>query len=284
MFRSFASMLVLFVLTFGAATLIIAQESETGQPVEGEPGNQAAVGTVDSLEGEISRKKQDGEGFETLAPVGEEKTPLFFGDTLRTSEGARTTFTLTDGTIIELGPNSELVIEQGAEGQIVARLLSGWADVTIGSDGFAFVCAKHTITGKDSRVRVESRNADTLTVFAIEDGAEVKNDFGLITYLYQGQMIEASYLADEEVFQVSVHEYNETLLKVEFGDERRLINPGVSFTVDAQGNIQEFERAVVPERKPVVLELPLRLEEPKDEPFEDPGDLKAIHVVSPSKP
>ena len=75
MFRSFASMLVLFVLTFGAATLIIAQESETGQPVEGEPGNQAAVGTVDSLEGEISRKKQDGEGFETLAPVGEEKTP-----------------------------------------------------------------------------------------------------------------------------------------------------------------------------------------------------------------
>jgi hypothetical protein len=41
---------------------------------------------------------------------------------------------------------------------------------------------------------------------------------------------------------------------------------------------------VVPEKKPVVLELPLRLEEPKDEPFENPGDLKAIHVVSPSKP
>jgi hypothetical protein len=279
-------MLILFALTLGAATLIIAQESETGQPepAEDQPAGPAeAAGTADTWEGEVSRKGRDSEDFEVLAPAGEEKTQVFFGDTLRTSEGAQVTFTLIDGTLIELGPDSELALERGEDGRIVARLLSGWADVTIGSDEFAFLCARHTITGKDSRVQVESRDADTITVFAIEDGAEVRNEFGLVTYLYQGQKIEASYLPDEEVFQVSVHEYNETLLKVEMGDERRLMNPGVSFTVDAQGNIGEFERKVVPERKPVVLELPLRLEEPKDEPFEDPGDLKAIHVVSPVK-
>ncbi len=287
MFRSFPLVLILFALTFGAASFIIAQEGETGppEPAEGAPGDQAAAaGTVDTWEGEVSRKKRNGEDFEILAPTGEEKAQLFFGDTLRTSEGARLTFTLTDGTLIELGPDSELVLEKGAEGQITARLLSGWADVTIGSDEFSFICARHTITGKDARVQVESRNADSITVFAIEDGAVVRNEFGLVTYLYQGQKVSASYLPDKEVFQVSVHEYNETLLKVEFGDEGRMMNPGVSFTVDAQGNIQEFERTVVPEGKPVVLELPLRLEEPKDEPFENPGDLKAIHVVSPSKP
>jgi hypothetical protein len=280
-------MLVLFVLTFGAATLIIAQDIEPGQPppADGEPVAQGILaGSIDSWEGEVSRKKLDGEDFETLAPEGEEKVQLFFGDTVRTAEGAGTTFTLTDGTLIELGPNSELSLERGPEGQIVAKLLQGWADVTIGSEDFAFVCARHTITGKDSRVQVRSPNADNITVFAVEDGAEVRNDFGLVTYLYQGQKIEASYLPDEEVFQVSVHEYSETLLKIEFGDEGRLINPGVSFTVDAEGNIEEFERTVVPEKKPVVLELPLRLEEPKDEPFENPGDLKEIHVVSPSKP
>jgi len=280
-------MLVLFALTLGAATIIIAQENETGQPEAGESrpeGGTAAVGTVNAWEGEVSRRKLDTEDFEILAPAADEKSELFSGDTLRTSEGARVALTLADGTLIELGPNSELALETGPEGQTVARLLSGWADVTIGSDEFAFVCARHTITGKDSRVQVESSNADSITVFAVEDGAEVRNEFGLVTYLYQGQKMSVSYLPDQEVFQVSVHEYNETLLKIEFGDERRLINPGVSFTVDAQGNIKEFERVVVPEKKPVVLELPLRLEEPKDEPFENPGDLKAIHVVSPSKP
>jgi hypothetical protein len=287
MFRSLPPMLVLFALTLGAATLIIAQDNETGrpEPAGGLPeGNPAAAGTVSTWEGEVSRRKLDGEDFEILAPAGEEKAGLFFGDTLRTSEGARVAFTLVDGTLIELGPNSELVLERSPEGRTTARLVSGWADVSIGSDEFALVCARHTITGKDSRVQVESKSADSITVFAVEDGAIVRNEFGLVTYLYQGQKMSASYLPDQEVFQVSVHEYNETLLKIEFGDERRLINPGVSFTVDAQGNIKEFERVVVPEKKPVVLELPLRLEEPKDEPFENPGDLKAIHVVSPSKP
>jgi hypothetical protein len=125
-------------------------------------------------------------------------------------------------------------------------------------------------------------------VFGIEDGAVIRNDYGLIIYLGQGQKVEITFLEEQELFEVVVHEYNELDLKIEVHGEGRLIEPGTVFTVDPDLNIEivgavEEEPEIEYEAPEIPPEL-LELEEPVDEPFENAGDLESIHFVSPSKP
>jgi hypothetical protein len=293
MVRWLPGIVAVLMLGLGAAALSVAQEEEpaeptpSGQPEEpadGEEPDPAAF--VEKWVGEVHLKKAEAEDFEILAPVGEDKPPLYAGDTVSTAEGAKLVLNFVDGTIIELGSNSELIIEKNIEGSIVVRLVRGEADITFGSDSFEFICARHTITGKDSRVQVNSPDPNTISIFGIEDGAVIENEYGHIFYLGRGQKMEAAYLEDEAVFQVTVHEFNEKGLNIEVNGEYKMIDPGVSFTIDADGVIK-FAEPVPPVRegKPAVVpELPLVLEKTEDEPIENTGDLKPIYMVSPKKP
>jgi hypothetical protein len=292
MYKLLPIITVIIALGFSATVMLLAQEGEppepppSEQPDETETEEKAApAAIIDNWQGEVLLKKTEMEDFEILAPVGEEKASLFSGDTVKTTEGATLTLTFTDGTIIELGPNSELVIEKNIEGSIVVRLIFGEADITFGSDGFEFICARHTIKGKDSRVQVKSPDRNTISIFGIEEGSTIENEYGHIFYLGQGQKMEVNFIEDEEVFQVTVHEFNEVGLKIEVDGKGKIIDPGISFTIDADGVIVVGEAAPPPVEKPVVPPtLPLELEEPEDEPFENAGDLKEIWIVSPKKP
>jgi len=165
------------------------------------------------------------------------------------------------------------------------NLETGEADITFGSDSFEFLCARHTIKGKDSRVQVKSPDPNTISIFGIEDGAIIENEYGHIFYLGQGQKMEAAYIEDEEVFRVTVHEFNEVGLKIEVDGKRSIIDPGISFSIDSDGNIVVGEAAPPPDKEEAPPpQLPLILEEPEDEPYEDAGDLKEIWIVSPKKP
>ncbi len=303
MSRWILTLVMAALVCFGASALSLAQEDDPAgaqptdeqpedtpvQPAddqddeEGEPGEQKVVAAlVDDWQGEVQLKKSGEEDFEVFAPVGEEKATVNFGDTFRTGEGATVKFTLPDGTIIELGPNSELIFEQTPEGTAVARLISGSADVEIGSENFAFVCLQYTVTGEGSRVQVAIEDENTVTFFAVEGGAEVQNEYGLVMRLDQGQKIESSYSEESGLYTVTVHEFNELPVEIEANGETTLIEPGASFTFDAEGNIE----MVVEEQPPPepITVIPPELEEPEDEPYENAGDLGTIHVVSPKKP
>jgi len=264
-----------------------AEEPAEEEPAEEEPARDAAsaIASIDNWQGEVLLKKTGSADFDIVAPVGDEKTALFFGDTIKTSDGASITLTLQDGTIIELGPNSELVLEQNSEGTYTARLNYGHADVTIGSDSFVFVCARHKITGEGSRFAVNSPDVNNIDIFGIEDGTVIENEYGLIIYLGQGQKMESTYLEDVSLFKVTVHEYNEVGLKVEVGGEGKLFDPGTQFTVDPELNI-EIMGAVEPppSEAPEPVTPPLEFNDAEDEPFEDAGDIQAINKVTPTKP
>jgi hypothetical protein len=286
---------VIFSLAFALAALTLAQEGEdpeqpatdeTAEPEEGDAPSEAATFTSDNWRGEIYHKRAGAEEYEILAPVDEETATLHFGDAVATGEGASVTLTLVDGTVIELGPESEIVFEESPDGLIVARLIYGSADVIFGSDQFRFVCARNTISGAEGTcVRVSCPDPNTVGILGVDDTATVTNDYGLVILLDPGQHIESTYLEGEGVFQVTVNEYNEIGLRVEVGDEGKMIDPGLSFTVDSDLNFQMFGRVQeTPEDEAVVLRLPLELEKPEDEPFEDSGDLESIYVVSPIKP
>lgn len=280
-------LVVLLFVGLYTAALTVAQESAPAGPEPGEehetPDGRTPVAEVGEFRGEVLLKKLGSEQFESLTPEEGEKVLLSVGDSVRTSENASLVITMNDGSLIELGPNSELVIEQTPEGLLAARLISGTADVTFGSDQFAFVCERHLITGADSRVLVKTFERDSVSVFGIEDGAVVENEFGLVTYLGQGQKFEAVYFADRQVFQVTAHEYNELDLKIEVHGKGRLLEPGATVVIDPDLNIVRLGEEPEPE-PPVITEVPLELEEPEDEPFENAGDLETIHFVSPSKP
>ncbi len=258
-------------------------EGEVGEPGTGEKGEQTAAGELGAWEGEVSLKRADAEDFVIFAPAEGEKAPVFFGDTIRTSEGASVTVSLTDGTVIGLGPNSELVIERSPEGILIARLKYGYADVTIGSTDFAFVCPRHRITG-EGRLRVNAPDPNTSNFFCIEDGPVLENEFGLITYLLQGQRVDSTFIEDRRVFEIAVHEYCELDLKIEAHGEGHLMEPGSMFTVDENLKIEMFTPVEEPEPEPVVISLPIFLEEARDEPYENAGDLKEIYYVSPKTP
>ena len=109
----------------------------------------AAVGKVTALEGTAQRIPKG--GAEVALAVG---TPLELEDTLRTLKNGFLKLELTDGTVLALGPESELVLEvaefAGQErGAFSARLLVGkfWTQV------------KKVVAGSTSRFEVKAGRA-----------------------------------------------------------------------------------------------------------------------------
>lgn len=261
----------------------VEEPAEEEKPVNRNPANAAAA--VKEWTGEVLLKITGSDAFDILAPTGEEKAHLFFGDTIRTSEGASIIIILNDGSIVELGPQSELVLEQTSDGKFSVRLQYGICDVTIESDNFEFVCARHKITGANSRVIVKSPDIDNIDIFGIENGATVVNEFGLITYLGKGQKIESIYTEETGLFTVTVHEYNEIGLKIEVTGEGRMFDPGTRFTVDSNLNIEILGTIEeVAEPLDEIAPIPMEFDVAKDEPFEDAGDIQSINKITPHKP
>lgn len=273
-------------LTAGA----FAQDNDqpADEPEPGEVAGKDLAGQVENWQGEVLLKKKGQTDFEIIAPIGEEKVLFHFGDTIKTSVGGSITLKLVDGTIIELGPNSEMVFEQVDETLVVGKLITGFADVTFGSENFKLACPTCEITGDEGRFTVDISDPLTVTIFCIDKGPFVRNDYGLVMELGDSQRIEVAFSEDTELFKVSVHEFNELDVKVHVeGKEPQFIEPGASFTVDSGGNIEIGERIEVPPPPPgekVVLQIQLEVEKTKDEPYENAGDLEEIHIVSPVKP
>ncbi len=153
-----------------AAVLLVATAIEAGPPPSGAP-------KATFVKGDVTAGPIGG----ALAKVKRGK-PVAPGSTIKTGEGARAELTFPDGSVVRIGPSSELKLEAAAfDGK--TKTVKVEAEV-VGGQAWAKVA---TLVGDDAQFKVKTQNAVAGvrgTVFRVN----VEQDEATVVKVYNGSV------------------------------------------------------------------------------------------------
>jgi hypothetical protein len=232
-----------------------------------------AAGVITEFSGAVEIKKEGAEKPEPIT-AQTQNLSLYQNDTLTTGADGSTKITLSDGTVLTLAPNTAIVLQK-TDDHITVELKTGKMRVDCKSDSFTLKTPHHTFTGAGASLEVAVPQKNEVTVFCIDGKPTVTDQNGFQIFPEEGQLFTAKYDEAKKEFEVKADEYNEEDLNCKGKDKEYKIPPGKSVWVNSDLAVSTLPR---PEIKLA------KIEEPRDEPYEDAGDICPLSVVSPKKP
>lgn len=229
------------------------------------------VGVITEFSGAVERKK-DGAQKPELITAKTKDLSLHQNDTVATGKDGTAKIALSEGSVITLGPKTTIVLKK-ASPDINIELKTGKVRVDCKSELVTLVTPYYSFTGKGASLEVGVPQPNEVTVFCIEGSPTVTGPNGLQILPREGQMFSIKYDKERKLFSVKADEYNEEELYCKAKGREHKIPPGNSLWFDTDLNLT----VIIPP------ELPM-MEEAKDKPYEDAGDIYQLPVVSPKKP
>jgi len=236
---------------------------------------------------------EDYAGVVRLTPPGEEEFAvdesckgkgIGAGTKIVTGKTSELRIRMQDGTGLRIKESSRAQLFKDEEKKVFGLFLAvGWIRAKIASDGFLIRTPAHSIGGAGLDVEVRVEKDGKLSLFCVEGKGFVEDKFGGVLSVSEGQKFDFWFDEERGAYCVRADEHNETDAEFVFEKERRKIEPGGGIALSKDGKLLPLVPPPPP-RRDLEINVPEKAEEPKDEPYEDSGELQEAPYVSPKKP
>jgi len=207
------------------------------------------------------------------------------GAGIETGKNAELRLVMNDGTRVNIKEqtNTSLWSDKNRNA-FGANLALGILVAKIVSDEFKIrTPIGYEISGKGATIQVRVDKDGRVTVFCIEGFAYVFDPYGGMVKIGEGQSFMFWYDKARDAYMAQASEYNESAGEFVFGNKKYPIEPGGGCGLTKKGEIIPLIPPPPPARELVFEKIGIP-KEPKDEPYEDSGEMQEAPYVSPKKP